>query len=141
MWLYNGEEFTLEGEQLKDYLGFVYMITENDTDKKYIGKKFFWSKKILPITKKRKKRKRTLVESDWQKYYSSSETLKEQSAANPENYTREILMLCKTKGECSYFEAKLQFDNDVLLRDDFYNGIINCRINKVSVAHLKTRSM
>ena len=53
-------------------------------------------------------------------------------------FDREILRLCKSKGECSYWEAKLQFDNNVLLSDEYYNGIINCKINS---RHLSKESI
>lgn len=115
---------------IEDYYGFVYVIIEKSTGKKYIGKKFFWSSKTLPITKTRKRRKKTLVESDWMQYYGSSievKSLVEQNGVD--NYKRIILKLCKTKGECSYYEAKYQFEYDVLLRDDFYNEFIGCKIH------------
>lgn len=120
---------------IKNYHGFVYVIVEKKTGKKYIGKKFFWSSKILPITKLRKRRTKTLVESDWMQYYGSSkevQTLVEQNG--PDAYQRIILHLCKSKGECSYYEAKYQFEYDVLLRDDFYNEFIGCKIHS---KHLK----
>ena len=127
-WLYEGQPF--ESDMIGDYVGFVYLITNLQNDKKYIGKKWFWSTKKLPPLKG-KKRKRTVVkESDWKQYYGSSEEVKlllEQ--LGKENFKREILRLCKTKGECTYFEAKFQFDFDVLLRDDYYNEFIGCRIH------------
>lgn len=122
--------FDREQYNLEDYHGFVYIIIEKSTGKKYIGKKFFWSSKILPVTKTRKRRKKTLVESDWMQYYGSSVEVKSLVEQNgTDNYKRIILKLCKTKGECSYYEAKLQFENDVLLRDDFYNEFIGCKIH------------
>ena len=124
---YNEEVFNATPEE---YQGFVYMITELDTKKKYIGKKFFWKPKILPKTKTRKRRVRTRVESDWRSYYGSStevQMLVEKKGVD--NYRRDILQLCKTKGECSYYEAKLQFQYDVLLSDDFYNEFIGCKIH------------
>ena len=127
-WLYEGQPF--ESDMIGDYVGFVYLITNLQNDKKYIGKKWFWSTKKLPPLKG-KKRKRTVVkESDWKQYYGSSEEVKlllEQ--LGKENFKREILRLCKTKGECTYFEAKFQFDFDVLLRDDYYNEFIGCKIH------------
>jgi hypothetical protein len=69
MWYYNDKEFT---ETPEDYQGFVYQITELDTGKKYVGKKNFWRPKTLPVTKTRKRRVRTRVESDWRDYYGSS---------------------------------------------------------------------
>jgi len=127
-WLYEGQPF--ESDMIGDYVGFVYLITNLENDKKYIGKKWFWSTKKMPPLKG-KKRKRTVVkESDWKQYYGSSEEVKlllEQHGKD--NFKREILRLCKTKGECTYYEAKLQFDFDVLLRDDYYNEFIGCKIH------------
>lgn len=134
-WQYNGKPFNPSEEFLKDYVGFVYLITEVETNMKYVGKKLFWSSKILPVTKTRKRRQRKKVLSDWRNYYSSNKTLQENALdCAPGSYKREILHLCKSKGECSYLEAREQFDREVLLRDDYYNGIINCRIN---AKHLK----
>lgn len=127
MWYYEDREFTETPEQ---YQGFVYIITELDTGKKYIGKKFFWKPKTLPITKTRKRRVKTRVESDWRDYYGSSaavQLLIEEKGVD--NYRRDVVYLCKTKGECSYYEAKLQFEHDVLLRDDYYNEFIGCKIH------------
>ena len=127
MWTYNDNEYD---ETPEEYQGFVYIITELDTDKKYIGKKFFWKPKTLPITKKRKRRVKTRVESDWRKYYGSSKEVQQLlELKGSDNFKRVILRLCKSKGECSYYEAKYQFDNDVLLRDDYYNEFIGCKIH------------
>lgn len=135
MWLYNSKEFNNTPEE---YQGFVYEITELDTGKKYIGKKFFWSPKILPVTKKRKRRVRTRVESDWRDYYGSSkevQLLVEEKGVD--NYKREILHLCKTKGECSYWELYYQLINHVLLKDEYYNEFVGAKIHAKHVAHLK----
>lgn len=127
MWTYNDEVFENAPEE---YQGFVYRITDLTNDKKYIGKKFFWKPKTLPVTKTRKRRVKTRVESDWKKYYgSSSEVQRLVEERGAESFKREILRLCKTKGECSYYEAKLQFEFDVLLRDDYYNEFIGCKIH------------
>lgn len=133
MWSYQGIEFNETPEQ---YQGFVYIITELDTGMKYIGKKFFWSPKVLPITKTRKKRVRTRIESDWRDYFGSSkevQLLVEQKGSS--NFKREILKLCKTKGECSYWEAKLQFEYDVLLKPtEYYNSFIGVKIHRKHVS-------
>ena len=127
MWYYNNELFDLTPEE---YQGFVYQITEIYTDKKYIGKKNFWKPKILPINKTRKRRVRTRVESDWKTYFSSSSQIQKLvEESGEEKFKREILKLCKTKGEMSYYEAKLQFENNVLFRDDYYNEFIGCRVH------------
>ena len=127
MWYYNNELFELTPEE---YQGFVYQITELHTNKKYIGKKNFWKPKILPINKTRKRRVRTRIESDWKTYFSSSSQIQKLvEESGEEKFKREILKLCKTKGEMSYYEAKLQFDNNVLFRDDYYNEFIGCRVH------------
>tara|TARA_Y200000002_G_scaffold362709_1_gene350055 strand:- start:785 stop:1186 length:402 start_codon:yes stop_codon:yes gene_type:complete len=127
MWYYNNELYEITPEE---YQGFVYQITELDTDKKYIGKKNFWKPKTLPITKTRKRRVRTRIESDWKQYYgSSNEVCRLVEERGTEKFKREIIKLCKTKGEMSYHEAKMQFDNDVLLREDYYNNFIGCKIH------------
>ncbi len=127
MWYYNDEPFDATPEE---YQGFVYVITELDTNKKYIGKKNFWRPKILPKNSKRSRRVKTKVDSDWREYYGSNKEVQILVERRGEdNFKREILKLCKSKGEMSYYEAKLQFDNDVLLRDDYYNEFIGCKIH------------
>ena len=127
MWVYNNVIFEVTPEE---YQGFVYQITELHTNKKYIGKKNFWKPKILPINKTRKRRVRTRVESDWKTYFSSSSQIQKLvEETGEEKFKREILKLCKTKGEMSYYEAKLQFENNVLFRDDYYNEFIGCRVH------------
>ena len=127
MWIYEDKDFN---ETPEEYQGFVYMITELDTGKKYVGKKFFWKPKILPVTKTRKRRVKTRVESDWRTYFGSSKEVQTlvESKGN-DNFKREILKLCKTKGECSYYEAKEQFARDVLFSDEYYNEFIGCKIH------------
>ena len=132
MWYYNDEQFDTAPE---DYQGFVYLITNLSNNRKYIGKKNFWKPKILPINKTRKRRVRTRTESDWRDYYGSSQEvilLVEQTGRD--NFQREILKLCKTKGEMSSYEAKYQFEKDVLLNDEYYNEFIGCKIHS---KHLK----
>ena len=132
------EPFTYE-RYGKEWYGFVYCITNRATNKKYIGKKLFWKAKTLPITKKRKRRQRLKVESDWRDYWGSNKHLQEDVAqCGKDMFYREILHLCKTKGECAYMETKEQFEREVLLSEQYYNGIINCRIGSKSVKNLFT---
>tara|TARA_R110000868_G_scaffold21879_1_gene90524 strand:+ start:354 stop:764 length:411 start_codon:yes stop_codon:yes gene_type:complete len=129
-WLLDNKPYGPSADDLESLIGFVYCILEKETGMKYIGKKLFWRSKILPVTKSRKRRKKTRVESDWISYYGSSILLKEQVEKNgAASYERTILKLCTTKGQCSYYEAKYQFENDVLLRDDYYNEFIGCKIH------------
>lgn len=134
-WYFEENEYN---ETPDSYQGFVYRITELDSGKKYIGKKNFWKPKILPVTKTRKRKKRTIVESDWKKYYGSNAMVKELLESKGESaFKREILYLCKTKGEMSYMEAKMQFMFDVLLSEDYYNEFIGCKIHSNHVSRLK----
>jgi hypothetical protein len=127
-WTYGGEPFSDPG----DNYGFVYIITNNTDSRKYIGKKFFWSLKRKQVNKVRKRYK---VESDWRDYWSSSDELKADiDRLGKENFTREIIHLCKTKGVTNYWEAKEQFLNNVLEnKEEWYNSWI---MVKVSRSHL-----
>tara|TARA_R100000027_G_scaffold34291_1_gene25141 strand:- start:410 stop:820 length:411 start_codon:yes stop_codon:yes gene_type:complete len=131
MWYYKDKEFN---ETPEDFQGFVYMITDINTGRKYIGKKNFWKPKILPKTKTRKRRVRTRTESDWRTYFGSSEEVKLLVEERADDFKREILRLCKSKGEMTYFEMKEQFDRDVLFREDYYNEFIG---GKIHSKHLK----
>ena len=134
MWTYQGKPFEPDDELLESYQGFVYCLTNLKNGKRYIGKKFFWSARKLPPLKGKKRSRRKRVESNWRDYYGSSEavqTLIEEGAT----FEREILRLCQTKGECSYYEAKLQFEHDVLLNDMYYNEFIGCKIH---AKHIKS---
>ena len=132
-WTYQGKEFT--SEDINDYQGFVYLITNLENGKKYIGKKFFVKPKVLPKTKTRKRKIRTKVESDWKKYYGSSEYFLSDiedwdEDKRSKKLTREMLRLCKTKGECSYYEIKEQLAVDALLDENYYNSFVGCKIHR-----------
>lgn len=138
MWHYKGNIYDPPEEDLKKWVGFVYVITDLSTNKMYIGKKTFWSKKTLPPLKGKSRKRRKIVESDWRKYYGSSDLVKQLLNEHGEkNFHREILHFCKSKGEMGYIEAKEQFDRNVLLDDRYMNGIINCRIHRNHVQSLK----
>ena len=131
-WIYNDKIFT--EEQIGDNYGFVYEITDPN-GKKYIGKKFFYSSKTKQVKGKKKKMK---VSSDWKTYFGSNEELKsEVSKQGKENFTRTILHLCKSKGECGYLEAKEQFTKGVLESDNYYNTWIMVRVRKSHIKGLK----
>lgn len=126
-WVYQGLEFT--SEMIQDYYGFVYLLENTTTGRKYIGKKFFWKSKILPKTKTRKRRQRVKVESDWKDYYGSNDVLKEE-VSQEHTVVRSILRLCKSKGECAYYEIKEQLAVDALLDDVYYNNFVGCKIHR-----------
>jgi hypothetical protein len=129
-WQYDNKDFT--EDDVGDNYGFVYIITHLTTGKKYIGKKFFYSMRTK-VLKGKKKRYKTA--SDWQTYYGSSAELQNDVILHgKENFKREILHLCKSKGECGYLEAKEQFDRSVLESNDYYNAWIMVKVRK---SHIK----
>jgi len=132
-WIYDGEVFT--SEMIGDYIGFVYVLTNIETGRKYIGQKRFIRKVTRAPLKGQKRKRRSIVESDWKTYCGSSDVVKTiVEASGIDAFHREIIHLCKAKGELNYMEAKEQFDQEVLLKpDEFYNGIIQCRINRLHV--------
>ncbi len=132
-WTYQG---TVIEELPEECVGYVYIITCIPTGRKYIGKKLAKFSKITYKTVKlkngTKKRKRIKgkIDSDWKEYWGSSPNLQADiEQLGKENFTREILHYCGSKAETSYIEAREQFERRVLESDDYYNGIINCRIH------------
>lgn len=132
-WLYQGEPVN---ELPEDCVGFVYLITNNSTGRKYIGKKLAkFAKTSYKIVKlkngtKKKKKIRSKIDSNWQTYYGSNDQLNEDvTNLGPEQFTREILYFCKSKAECSYIEAREQFTHRVLESADYYNGHIQVRVH------------
>jgi hypothetical protein len=131
MWTHKGK---VVDELPADCEGFVYIITNLTNNKKYIGKKLARFKVTKPPLKGKKNKRRSTKESDWRTYWGSSEhLLSDVQELGEENFTREILHYCQSKGMLSYLEAKEQFDREVLLTDEYYNGIINVRVGSSKV--------
>jgi hypothetical protein len=135
-WYYNGEVYDPAYEDIpEDVLGFVYIITDTESGEKYIGQKRMRKPKTLPITKSRKRRVRTVVESDWRSYHSSSAVIKENVAAgHTARYHREIIRFGGSKGDLNFLETKEQIDRNVLFDAEYLNGIINCKIHKKHIS-------
>ncbi len=132
-WFYNNQLIETLPD---DCVGFVYMITNNLSGRKYIGKKLAKFSKTTQRTvklkngTKKKKKIRSKVDSDWREYYGSSpELTSDIEKLGTENFTREILYYCKSKSECSYIEAREQFARQVLESRDYYNGHIQVRVH------------
>ena len=132
-WLYQN---TPVETLLDSCVGFVYLITNNLSGRKYIGKKLAkFSKTTYRTVKqkngsKKKKKIRTKVDSDWREYYGSSpELTSDITKLGTENFTREILFYCNSKSECSYIEAREQFSRKVLESTNYYNGHIQVRVH------------
>ena len=107
-WIYQGTTFT--SEHIDNFFGFVYCITNNQSNRKYIGRKYFW-KFRTPKGKKRKVKS----ESDWKKYYGSCPELKEEiERLGRACFSRVILSLHHTAGKTNFEETRQLFVNGVL---------------------------
>ena len=107
-WLYDGKIF--ESEDIEDYFGFCYLLTDLENGKMYIGRKYFHKNR-----KKKGQRKRVRSESDWKTYYSSSKKVQHLvQEFGGARFKREILGLWKKKGQVNYNETKLLFNHNVL---------------------------
>ena len=113
-WKYNNQDFI---EVPKDMEGFVYLITNLTNNKKYIGKKTFWTRQKDRKTGRRKKK-----ESDWQSYFGScDELIEDVKNLGEDKFLREILYLCPHKKSMSFYETMEQFKRDVIFKEDYYN--------------------
>lgn len=127
-WYYNGVPFEDDGT----HFGFVYLIENLITNRKYIGRKYFSKAGTKQVNGKKRKIRKT---SDWESYWGSNETLKAEVAELGEhNFRRTILHLCKNKSECSYWETFEIFTRHCLLDELYYNEWVSAKIRK---AHLK----
>jgi len=108
-WMYEGKPFT--SDDIGDYYGFVYRITNTNNSKSYIGRKYFVQKR-KPKGGKRK----VTSESDWKRYYGSSDELKQDiKNLGRDSFKREILSLHTTLGKVNYEETKQLFLHNVLM--------------------------
>jgi len=113
-WIYNDVEYS---EPDKKYEGFVYLITNLITNRKYIGKKSFWTRR-----KDRKTGRRKTLESNWKNYFGSCDSLiQDVKDLGKDQFRKEILYLCPHKKSMSYFETLEQFTRNVLLEESYYN--------------------
>lgn len=127
----------------EDCVGFVYLITNTVSGRKYIGKKLAkFSKTTYRVVKlkngnKKRKKIRSKIDSDWQTYYGSNDELNQDvQTLGSDKFTREILYYCTSKSQCSYIEAREQFRHQVLESDAYYNGQISVRVHG---SHIKNK--
>jgi hypothetical protein len=139
-WIYNGQVF--DSSDIQDNFGFVYLIYCIPTNRKYIGRKYFWSYRT-PAGKSRKVKS----ESDWKKYYGSCPELKvDVNLWGKSSFSRTIISLHKTKGQCNYEETRQLFLNNVLKEslDDgtpaYYNSNILGRYMRKDYGNFGTNS-
>lgn len=132
-WTYQNQTVEVLPE---DCVGFVYLITNTISGRKYIGKKLAKFSKTTYKTVKlkngttKKKKIRSKIDSDWQDYWGSSPNLQADiDTLGTDKFTREILYYCTSKAECSYVEAREQFTRKVLESDEYYNGHIQVRVH------------
>ena len=134
-WTYNGKTF--DSEDILDNYGFIYRITNTTNGYDYLGRKYFITIKKRPPLKGKKNKRRETVETDWKDYWGSSARLVEDlTRLGKDKFTREIIHLCKSRGETNYMEAYYQFKEGVLLKENNYNGIIQIKLGKGSVKDL-----
>lgn len=124
-WLWNNAPFT--EEHICDYFGFVYLIQNKITNKKYIGRKYFYSTNRI-VQKGKTRRKIVRKYSDWKTYYGSSKSLKEDIILyGKESFSRTILSLHVSRGDVNYHEMREQVIRDVLNSEEYYNDNILSR--------------
>lgn len=125
-WTYNNEPVTQE--LLDDHWGFVYVIMNKVTGRRYVGKKFFTKAGYRTVKGKRKKIR---LASDWESYYGSNKVLLEDvEKLGADQFERYIIRLCKNRSECSYWETHYIFQYEALLSDRWYNEWVTCKVSK-----------
>ena len=139
-WIYEGRPFT--SSDIGDYYGFVYRITNTATQKSYIGRKYFVQKR-----KPKGGKRRVTSESDWKKYYGSSDDLKQDIRRDgKDSFRREIISLHTTLGKVNYEETRQLFLNNVLTEalDDgtpkYYNSNILGRYMRKDYGNFESNS-
>ena len=133
-WVLNTTDF--DESHIQDNVGFTYIIINNLTKQRYIGKKLFHFNRTFQVKGKKKKRK---VDSDWKTYYGSNKVLNDDVLRlGGDNFTRKILKLCKSKSELSYWETYYIFTTHALdPKSLFYNQWVSCRINKKNLTKVE----
>lgn len=120
-WLCDGNIVTEEDVPV-GAVGFVYKIIHTPTGRYYIGKKSLTSTRRLAPLKGQKRKRIVTKSSDWEKYYSSNDWIKEQvKEGKAEEFSREIIQYCFSKKSLTYYEIYWQFQYNVLADDNAIN--------------------
>jgi hypothetical protein len=127
-WTYKNQ---IEFDTPPGSFGFVYRISDLESGRKYIGRKYLTAAKTTAkrILKKdgtrTTKKKKTRVESDWQKYMGSCKPLLEEiSRKGKDKFKFEILAFGFTKGQVNFMECWIQMRCNVIIDDAYYNDAI-----------------
>ncbi len=135
-WLFLKKQIESIDQFPENSFGFIYKITQVDTNKVYIGKKSLYHNKKHKLTKKQlaeqpvtRGRKSTheiiQSESDWKTYYGSSkELIADIKQFGKEKFRREIIYIAKSKKHLTYLELKAQFEYDVLEINSYNDNIL-----------------
>lgn len=125
-WMYKGKEVASLNDVPKKAVGFIYLITQKSTGKKYIGKKLLTKSSRKTVAGKVKK---TRAESDWKDYWSSSPTLKDYIKEHgTDDFTREILVFATSKGSMVYCEEFALYMVGALESDSWFNENIRAKV-------------
>ena len=123
-WLYKNK--ILE-EAPEGYFGFVYLITNLKSGRKYIGRKYFGTTRRVKVAGK-KRRKVIRKDSNWKEYTGSSKELNQDiKTLGMLQFRFEILILGKTKGQVNYLEENIHHRFHVASSGEFYNDCIGPR--------------
>ena len=130
-WIYQNQPLTTPPPNATS---FVYLIYNPSTNKSYVGKKQFFTKKITQKTitqndgSKITKKKKITTESDWKSYNGSNTTLIQHAKIH--TLQKSILHICYSKSQASYLELKEQMIRDVILSPLYYNDWVAAKITR-----------
>lgn len=136
-WFYNGLPL-LDSDIPEKAIGFIYLILNHKTSRKYVGRKLLTK---TAYRSKNKVRKKVRVSSDWKQYWGSNAELISDYEKDPSTFSKHILCFTFSKGETLYLEEKIQYLFGVLESDKWYNSNIRTKIFKKWVIKFPSNSI